>query len=406
MSMSIYQYKGKSLQGKPVSGEIEAEDEKQAAKELRKQSIIATSLQKKAQSIRLKLPGLGKKKVTTRDIVILTRQLSTMIDAGLPLVQALDILCAQTENSTLAQAVREVKQSVEGGTSFGDALRKHPRIFDGLYVNMVDAGELGGILDTILGRLSIYIERAMNLKKKIKSAMVYPAVVLVVAIVIVAGLLIFVIPQFANLFTSFGGTLPAPTRMVIAMSNFLVGWGGGVIAVALASAMVSLKKFYGTDKGRLTIDRFLLKTPVFGILLRKVAVAKFARTLGTLISSGVPMLEAMEITAKTSGNKVVESALIETRSSISEGKTMAEPLCQSRVFPPMVVQMITVGETTGSLDNMLTKVADFYDDEVDVAVEALTSMLEPMLMVFLGIVVGFIVIAMYLPVFKLAAAIS
>jgi len=404
--MPIFQYKGKSLQGKPASGEIEAEDEKQAAKELRKQAIFVTSLQKKANSIHIKFPGLGKKKVTTRDIVILTRQLSTMIDAGLPLVQALDILCAQTENQTLAQGIKEVKQSVEGGTSFGDALRKHPKIFDNLYVNMVDAGELGGILDTILTRLSIYIERAMNLKKKVKSAMVYPAVILIVAVVIVAGLLIFVIPQFASLFTSFGGTLPAPTRMVMAMSNFLIGWGGGAIAIGAASLIVILKKLYHTDKGKMAIDRILLKTPVFGILLRKVSVAKFARTLGTLISSGVPMLDAMDITAKTSGNKVVEAALFETRSSISEGKTMAEPLCQSRVFPPMVVQMITVGETTGALDGMLTKVADFYDDEVDVAVEALTSMLEPMLMVFLGVVVGFIVVAMYLPIFKLAATIG
>ncbi|MEW6379532.1 MAG: type II secretion system F family protein [bacterium] len=404
--MPVFQYTGKSLQGKSVTGEIEAEDNKQAAKELRKQAIIATSVKQKAKSIEIKLPGLGKKKVTTRDIVILTRQLSTMIDAGLPLVQALDILCAQTENPTLAQSCKEVKQSVEGGSSFGDALRKHPTTFDSLYVNMVDAGELGGILDTILNRLAIYIERAMNLKKKVKSAMVYPIVILIVAVVIVAGLLIFVIPQFASLFTSFGGTLPAPTRMVIAMSNFLAGWGGGIVFLVIASLIVFLKKFYKTEKGRLVIDSFMLKTPVFGILIRKVAVAKFARTLGTLISSGVPMLDAMDITAKTSGNKVVEIALAETKSSISEGKTMAEPLSQSKVFPPMVVQMITVGETTGALDNMLTKVADFYDDEVDVAVETLTSMLEPMLMVFLGVVVGFIVVAMYLPIFKLAATIN
>lgn len=404
--MPIFQYKGKSLQGQSVNGEIEAENEKQAAKELRKQAVIVTSLQKKSTPIQIKFPGAGKKKVSTRDIVILTRQLSTMIDAGLPLVQALDILCAQTENPTLAQGVKEVKQSVEGGTSFGDALRKHPKTFDSLYVNMVDAGELGGILDTILNRLSIYIERAMNLKKKVKSAMVYPAVILIVAVVIVAGLLIFVIPQFASLFVSFGGTLPAPTRIVIAMSDFLVGWGGLIIAAAAGSLIVLVRNAYHTDKGKTAIDHFLLKTPVFGILLRKVAVAKFARTLGTLIGSGVPMLDAMEITAKTSGNKVVELALIETRSSISEGKTMSEPLGQSRVFPPMVIQMITVGENTGALDGMLTKVADFYDDEVDVAVEALTSMLEPMLMVFLGVVVGFIVVAMYLPVFKLAATIG
>jgi len=329
-----------------------------------------------------------------------------MIDAGLPLMQCLEILCQQTENKTLAQSVKEVKQSVEGGTSFADALKKHPKVFDALYANMVDAGELGGILDTILTRLAIYIERAMNLKKKVKSAMVYPITILVVAVVIVAGLLIFVIPQFASLFTSFGGELPTPTRMVMAASNFLGGWGGGIVFLSLTTSIILLKKAYKTDKGKMAIDQFMLKTPVFGLLIRKVAVAKFSRTLGTLLSSGVPLLDALDITSKTAGNKVVERALITTKCSITEGKTLAEPLTQTGVFPPMVVQMITVGETTGALDIMLSKIADFYDDEVDVAVEALTSMLEPMLMVFLGIVVGFIVIAMYLPIFKLAACIG
>ena len=329
-----------------------------------------------------------------------------MIDAGLPLVQCLEILCQQTENKKLAQSVKEIKQSVEGGTSFADALRKHSKIFDDLYVNMVDAGELGGILDTILTRLAIYIERAMNLKKKVKSAMVYPITILVVAVVIVAGLLVFVIPQFASLFTSFGGDLPVPTRLVIVASNFLGGWGGGIIFLSMITLIIILKKAYQTEKGRMAIDQFMLKTPVFGILIRKVAVAKFSRTLGTLITSGVPLLDALDITSKTAGNKVVETALVTTKACITEGKTMAEPLTQTKVFPPMVVQMITVGETTGALDNMLTKIADFYDDEVDVAVEALTSMLEPMLMVFLGVVVGFIVVAMYLPIFKLAAVLG
>ena len=404
--MSIFRYTGRNMQGKSVKGEIEAEDSKQAALELRKQAIIATGLKKKAKSIEIKIPGLGGNKVTTRDIVIFTRQLSTMIDAGLPLMQCLEILCQQTENKKLAQSVKEVKQSVEGGTSFADSLRKHVKIFDDLYVNMVDAGELGGILDTILTRLAIYIERAMNLKKKVKSAMVYPITILVVAVVIVAGLLIFVIPQFASLFTSFGGELPTPTRMVMAASSFLGGWGGGIIFVSLISFIIILKKAYTTDKGKMAIDQFMLKTPVFGILIRKVAVAKFSRTLGTLLTSGVPLLDALDITSRTAGNKVVETALITTKGSITEGKTMAEPLTQTGVFPPMVVQMITVGETTGALDIMLAKIADFYDDEVDVAVEALTSMLEPMLMVFLGVVVGFIVIAMYLPIFKLAACLG
>jgi len=321
-------------------------------------------------------------------------------------MQCLEILCQQTENKNLAQSVKEVKQSVEGGTSFADALKKHPKVFDDLYANMVDAGELGGILDTILTRLSIYIERAMNLKKKVKSAMVYPITILVVAVVIVAGLLVFVIPQFASLFTSFGGELPLPTRMVMAASNFLGGWGGGIIFLSLIAFIITLKKAYKTDKGKMAIDQFMLKTPVFGLLIRKVAVAKFSRTLGTLLSSGVPLLDALDITSKTAGNKVVEKALVTTKCCITEGKTMAEPLTQTGVFPPMVVQMITVGETTGALDIMLTKIADFYDDEVDVAVDALTSMLEPMLMVFLGVVVGFIVVAMYLPIFKLAACLG
>ena len=394
------------MQGKPVTGEIEAENQRQAAMELRKQAIIATELKKKPKSLDIKIPGFGGDKVTTRDIVIFTRQLSTMIDAGLPLVQCLEILCAQTDNKKLARSVTEVKQSVESGTSFAEALRKHPKIFDDLYYNMVEAGELGGILDTILTRLAIYIERAMVLKKKVKSALVYPITILSVAVVIVAGLLIFVIPQFASLFTSFGGILPAPTRIVMAASDFMAGWGGGMTFLSIIAFIVILKKDNQTDKGKMAIDKFMLKTPIFGLLIRKVAVAKFSRTLGTLISSGVPLLDALDITSRTSGNKVVESAINITKSSISEGKTMAEPLQQTKVFPPMVVQMITVGETTGALDTMLTKIADFYDEEVDVAVEALCSMLEPMLMIFLGVVVGFIVIAMYLPIFKLAAVIG
>ncbi|MGA1874987.1 MAG: type II secretion system F family protein [bacterium] len=404
--MVTFRYKGKNMQGKPVSGEIDSENPRQAALELRKQAIIATEIKKKPLSIEIHIPGLGKGKISDRDIVILTRQMSTMIDAGLPLVQALDILCAQTDNKKLAQAVKEVKQSVEGGSSFADALKRHPKIFDDLYANMVDAGEIGGILDTILMRLAQYIERAMNLKKKVKSAMVYPITILAVAVIIVAGLLIFVIPQFASLFTGLGGSLPLPTRMVIAASNFMAGWGGGIIFLSLTAFIIILKRCYQTQRGRMAIDRFMLKTPIFGILIRKVAVAKFSRTLGTLISSGVPLLDALDITSRTAGNRVVEAALSSTRASISEGKTMAEPLSQTKVFPPMVVQMITVGESTGALDNMLAKIADFYDDEVDVAVEALTSMLEPMLMVFLGVIVGFIVVAMYLPIFKLAAVLG
>jgi type IV pilus assembly protein PilC len=292
--------------------------------------------------------------------------------------------------------------TVEGGSTFADALRKYPKVFDQLYVNMVEAGEAGGILDTILERLSGYMERAQALKRKVKSAMTYPIVILVVAVVVVAGLLVFVIPQFADLFTSFGGTLPLPTRIVIAMSDFLGGWGGLIILIVIIATFITIKRINRTAKGKLVFDKVLLKSPVFGNLLRRVSIAKFTRTLGTLLSSGVPLLDGMEITARTAGNKVVENAIMSSRVSISEGKTIAEPLGETKVFPPMVVQMISIGESTGALDTMLGKIADFYDEEVNAAVESLTSMLEPLLMVFLGGSVGFILIAMYMPIFGLA----
>ena len=399
--MSEFKYKGRTLQGKEVEGEITGDSKELVMAELRRQAIIPTQIKKKPTEIKINIPGFGPK-IKEKDKIVFTRQFSTMIDAGLPLVQSLEILAQQTENRELAKSIKEIKMTVEGGSTFADALRKYPKVFDALYVNMVEAGEAGGILDTILARLAGYMERALALKRKVKSAMTYPIVILVVAVIVVAGLLIFVIPQFAELFTSFGGTLPLPTRIVIAMSNFLGGWGGGIILLGIIALFIAFKKIRNTEKGRLYIDRFMLRTPIFGNLLRKVAIAKFTRTLGTLVSSGVPLLDGMDITAKTSGNKVIEHAVQESRISISEGKTIAEPLGETGVFPPMVVQMISIGESTGALDSMLGKIADFYDEEVNTAVEALTSMLEPLLMVFLGGSVGFIIIAMYMPIFGLA----
>jgi type IV pilus assembly protein PilC len=328
-----------------------------------------------------------------------------MIDAGLPLVQCLEILASQQENKTFKKTLTEIRQAVEGGSTFAAALKQHPKVFTSLYANMVEAGEAGGILDTILNRLAQYMEKAMALKKKVKSAMIYPSTIVSVAVLVVIFLLVFVIPTFKAMFEGFGAALPLPTLIVleasrIVRSYFLVG-----VAV-IVGAVLGLRWWYGTAGGRTSIDAFLLKTPVFGILIRKVAVAKFTRTLGTLISSGVAILDGLEITARTAGNKIVEAAVLRTRASIAEGKTIAEPLKASGVFPPMVVQMIAVGEQTGALDAMLGKIADFYDEEVDTAVANLTALLEPMLMVFLGIVIGGVVIAMYLPIFKLVTVVG
>jgi type IV pilus assembly protein PilC len=332
--------------------------------------------------------------------VVFTRQFATMIDAGLPLVQCLEILASQQDNKVLKKTLTEIRESVEGGSTFAAALKQHPKVFSSLYANMVEAGEAGGILDTILNRLAQYMEKAMSLKKKIKSAMIYPSTIVTVAVLVVIFLLVFVIPTFKAMFEGFGATLPLPTQIVLELSRIvrayiLVGVAG------IVGGLVALRWWYGTASGRTTVDRLLLRLPVVGILIRKVAVAKFTRTLGTLISSGVSILDALDITARTAGNRIVEIAVLRTRASISEGKTLAEPLRDSGVFPPMVVQMIAVGEQTGALDAMLGKIADFYDEEVDTAVGNLTALLEPMLMVFLGVVIGGVVIAMYMPIFKL-----
>jgi len=401
--MATFVWTGKNRKGVMQRGELAAKNQDEVLSNLRKQNIAVTSVQPKEGGPLKSLSFGGKPK--EKDIVVFTRQFATMIDAGLPLVQCLEILSTQSENKILAKTLGEIRGDVESGSTFADALRKHPRVFDDLYVNMVAAGEAGGILDTILNRLAKHIEKSMKLKKEIKSAMVYPSVIVSVAVIVIVILMVFVIPIFAQMFSDFGQALPALTQMVIDASHFMQR-NGIFIGIGFGVIVYSIKRWYKTPGGRKAIDKFLLKLPVFGDLIRKAAVAKFTRTLGTLISSGVPILEGLVIVSRTAGNKVVEEALMTARQSISEGKTVAEPLGRSKVFPPMVVQMISVGETTGALDAMLGKIADFYDDEVEAAVAALTSLLEPMLMVFLGVTIGTIVIAMYLPIFQLAAAVG
>jgi len=402
--MPVFNYSGRTRQGQLVSGEIEAINPEAVVATLRRQQIITTSVRPKAKDIQIAIPGFGGK-VSEKEIAIFTRQFSTMIDAGLPLVQCLEILASQQDNKTFQKVLIEIRQDIEAGATLAAALKKQPRTFTSLYCNMVEAGEAGGILDTILNRLAAYIEKSIALKKRVKSAMIYPSIIVTVAIVVVTFLLIFVIPTFKSMFEGFGATLPLPTRIVLELSRlmrkyFLFGLGGAI------GLFIGLRYYYKTENGRRAIDSLLLKAPVFGILLRKVAVAKFTRTLGTLISSGVAILDGLEITARTAGNKVVEEAIMKTRVSIAEGKTIAAPLKETTVFPPMVVQMIAVGEQTGALDSMLAKIADFYDEEVDTAVANLTSLLEPLLMVFLGVVIGGVVVAMYLPIFKLVTVVG
>ena len=406
--MATFTYVGKTKQGAVRKGDLTAKTREEAAEQLRRQNVIVSSLlEVKAPEGILQRLSLGGG-VGDKEIAVFTRQFATMINAGLPLVQCLEILSTQTENKIFAKAIAEIKFDVEAGSTFADALKKHPKIFDELYVNLVHAGEVGGLLDTILGRLAKHIEKAMKLKSQIKSAMVYPAAIMGVAVIVISVLMIFVIPIFARMFLEMSGGkvgLPFATQLVIDVSNFMKS--NILFLIMGAAALVyAIKRYYATPKGRLVMDRMFLKLPVMGDLIRKAAVAKFTRTLGTLITSGVPILEGLTITSKTAGNKVVEGAILMARQSISEGKTVAEPLAKSGVFPSMVTHMISVGEATGALDAMLGKIADFYDEEVDASVAALTALLEPMMMVFLGTIIGFIVIAMYLPIFKMAAAIE
>jgi len=403
--MAKFSWEARSRTGAQQKGVMEANTRLLVEAQLKKFGFSNITIKEEGKGLTFKIPGMGAKKVETKDIVIFTRQFATMIDSGLPLVQCLDILSSQQDNKTFKEVLLKVKENVESGSTFADALGKHPKVFDQLYVNLVAAGEVGGILDTILNRLAAYIEKSMKLKKQIKGAMVYPATVMSIAVVVVGVILVFVIPTFAKMFEEFGGELPGPTKIVIALSNFIVKYLIVIIALIIA-AISGFKKFYATKNGQYQVDRLALKAPIVGPLIRKVSVAKFTRTLGTMISSGVPIMDGLDIVAKTAGNKIVEEAIYKVRQAISEGKTIAEPLGACGVFPPMVVQMIAVGEATGAMDAMLNKIADFYDEEVDSAVGAMTAMMEPMLMVFLGTTVGGLVVAMYLPIFKIAGAVG
>ncbi len=399
--MPKFTYSARPATGGEIrSGEVDLKTKEEVMDHLRRQKLIPVSVREKPKEFSLTF-GSG---VKTREIVIFTRQFATMINAGLPLVQSLDILAEQTENAQLQKVIRDVLYDVESGNTLADAMGKHPKVFSKLFVSMVSAGEAGGILDTILLRLATFLEKADALSRKVKGAMVYPGVVFTVAAGAVAILLIFVIPTFQDMFAAAGVALPLPTQVVIAMSAFLQAYWWAIIAVAVG-AFFAFRAYYATDNGELVVDRILLNIPVLGDLQRKAAVARFTRTLGTLVSSGVAILEGLEITAKTAGNRVIQDAVMNSRSSIAGGDTISGPLKESKAFPPMVVQMINVGEQTGGLDEMLEKIADFYDDEVDNAVTALLSVMEPIMIVVLGVVVGGMIVAMYLPIFDMVGAV-
>jgi type IV pilus assembly protein PilC len=406
--MPVYRWQGVSPKGQALKGVMDAPSREAVIIRLRSQRIQPkpSAIREKGKGLdyELSLPSLGGP-VKARDVVVFTRQFATMIDAGLPIVQCLHILSAQADAKVFQKVIGNLKDDVESGSMLADAIRKHPKVFSDLYSSMVQAGETGGILDTILVRLANYLEKAAKLKSKIKGAMIYPSCIVSAAILVTAVLLIWVIPVFADVFTSFGKALPAPTQFVINLSNFTIKHVYFLAAVPVVAA-VALRASYRTEQGRLTIDRLLLHVPVFGGLIRKSSVARFTRTLGTLVSSGVPILDALAITSRTAGNKVVERAVAAARTSIASGRTIADPLTESKVFPPMVCQMISVGETTGALDSMLQKIADFYEDEVDNTVANLMSLLEPMVILFLGVVIGGLVISMYLPIFQLGSVIE
>ena len=395
---NTYIWKGRSPSGEILSGEYVTDNKQELVNYLRKRKIIITSLKEKSKQININLPWMDR--ITVKDLGVFTRQFATMINAGLPLVQCLDILSSQLDKPFFKKIVGTVTTDVEGGSTLAEALAKHPKAFSQLYTNMVDAGEAGGILDLILGRLAVYLEKADALQRKVKAALMYPAVVFFVAIGATVFMLMFIIPTFAQMFTDFGGDLPLPTKIVMMLSDFLRSKWYLLLAM-LGGAIFAVRRFYATDRGKMKIDGAMLRIPVLGPVLRKSAIARFTRTLGTLISSGVPILNGLDITARTAGNKVVETAIYAVRESISQGDTISEPLKQSGVFPPMVTQMIAVGEQTGALDEMLDKIANFYDDEVDTAVDSLTSIIEPVMIVVMGALVGGMLIAMYLPMFKL-----
>jgi type IV pilus assembly protein PilC len=402
--MAIYIWSGKDRSGKKQKGEIEADNLPLARQMVIKKGIAVKSIKSKPKDLLEFLPAFGGK-VKDKEKVIFVRQFSTMIDAGLPLVQCLEILQEQQENLNFKKVIGQIKKNVEEGSTLSDAIKRHPKVFDNLFQNLVAAGEVGGILDVILGRLAQYIEKAANLKKKVKSALTYPTIVISIAVIVVAVILIFVIPVFAGLFKNAGVKLPAMTLMVMNVSDFTKNYIFWILA-GLVLIVLGLRRIYKTQKGRYAFDQMFLRAPVFGILIRKIAVARFTRTLGTMLSSGVPILDGLDVVAATAGNAVVEKAIRNARTAISEGRPVAEPLAETNVFPPMVTQMIAVGEATGALDNMLGKIADFYDEEVDTAVGSLTSMLEPLLILFLGVTIGFLLVAMYLPIFQLADVVA
>ena len=406
--MPVFMWEGKTAQGKVMKGEMEAANQQTVLARLRSQRIqpIPTRIREKGKGLEkeLTIPGFGVK-VTSHDVMLFTRQFATMIDAGLPIVQGLEILSQQSENKAFRNIIRTIKQDVEGGFTLADALKKHPKAFDDLYVNMVAAGEVGGVLNTILNRIAMFIEKADKLKKKVKGAMIYPCTIIVVAVAVVTVLLLYVIPVFAELYGGMGKALPAPTQITINMSNWFRAYFI-YMAIGVGILIAAIRFYHKTPQGKTTIDGIMLKMPIIGDLLRKVAVARFSQNMSILLSSGVPILDGLAITAKTAGNKVVEKAIMDARVSISQGKTVAEPLTESKIFPPMVCQMVAIGENTGALDAMLKKVADFYEEEVDNSVANLTSLMEPLIMVILGVILGGLVISMYLPIFQLGSLVS
>ena len=396
--MPVYAYTGRSRTGASVSGERTAENKTQLAALLRREQITASTIKEKGKEFAV--PKVAKGKVSAKELAIFFRQFSVMIDAGLPLVQCLEILGGNQDNKFFQQALTDVRTTVEGGSTLANAMRQYPKLFSDLHTNMIEAGETGGILDTILQRLAGYVEKEVKLKAAVKSALIYPVAVVVIAIVVVGALMIFVVPIFANMFAAMGVELPLPTKIVVGFSNFLATFGWVFVVVAVGG-FFAMKQVYATPGGRLTIDGILLKTPIFGVLIRKIAVARFTRTLGTLITSGVPLLESLTITARTSGNAVIEKAIMNVRKGVEEGRNLTDPLRETEIFPNMVTQMIGVGEQTGAMDAMLQKIADFYEDEVDVAVANMLAMLEPVIIAFLGGTVGGVVVALYMPMFKL-----
>lgn len=402
--MPVYTWEGKTPRGNIQKGEMEAINEAAVRSALRGQRVQVIKVKAKPKDLLENISFL-QPKVTGKNVAVFTRQFATMIDAGLPLIQGLDILGTQEPNPTLKKAIIKIKGDVESGSTLSNALKKHPKIFNDLYVSLVAAGEMGGMLDTILNRLAIHIEKNEKLKSKVKGALVYPSVVLTISMVVIAVLLIFVIPVFQEMFEGLGGELPALTQLVVDLSEFMQNYIIYILG-ALVALYFAFVKFRATKKGRVIVDKIIIGLPVFGSLIKKSGVANFTRTLGTMTASGVPILDGLGIVAATAGNKVIEKAILDTKVSISEGKTIAEPLAKSGVFPPMVTQMISVGESTGALDTMLEKIADFYEDEVDAAVDAMTALIEPFMMVFLGGTIGTMLAAMYLPIFKMAGAIG